>query len=110
MSANSHIVKKGILSQFKVDEEELKRLCREMGVRSLAVFGSVTQGEFKVGISDIDFLVEFEVVSVDRFFDFLDGLKKLFHYDNVDLVTSASLKNHVIRQSILSSQENIYAA
>jgi predicted nucleotidyltransferase len=110
MTGDGQILKKGILSQFKVNEDDLKRLCREMGVRSLAVFGSVTQGEFKAGQSDIDFLVEFEAISADRFFDFLDGLKKLFHYDNVDLVTSASLKNLVIRQSILSSQENIYAA
>ncbi|NJL26010.1 MAG: toxin-antitoxin system toxin subunit [Calothrix sp. SM1_5_4] len=110
MPAKNHILKNGILTQFKVNEDDLGKLCREMGVRSLAVFGSVTQGEFKAGQSDIDFLVEFEVISADRFFDFLDGLKKLFHYDNVDLVTSASLKNHVIRQSILSSQESIYVA
>ena len=108
--SGKHISKEQIFSQFKVNEDELKRHCRKMGVRSLAVFGSVTQGNFKDGQSDIDFLAEFESVSVDAFFDFLDGLKKIFHYENVDLVTSASLKNRVIRQEILSSQENIYAA
>jgi predicted nucleotidyltransferase len=109
MSEN-HISKKHILGQFNVNEADLERLCREMGVRSLAVFGSVTQGNFIAGQSDIDFLVEFESVSIDGFFDFLEGLKILFHYDNIDLVTSGSLKNRVIRQSILSSQESIYAA
>lgn len=106
---NGHLKAK-IFDQFKVDEDDLKKLCRKMGVKSLAVFGSVARNEFKAGQSDIDFLVEFEVISTDRFFDFLDGLRELFHYDNVDLVTIASLKNQVIRQAIIASQENIYAA
>ena len=110
MSAGNHTVKLELFKQFKVEEEDLKKLCLKMGVRSLAVFGSVTRGDFKMGQSDIDFLVEFEIVSADRFFDFLDGLTQLFHYDKVDLVTMPSLKNQVIRQSILSSQKNIYAA
>lgn len=110
MSNGNHLQKKHILGLFNVNEAELNRLCREMGVKSLAVFGSVPQGGFKAGQSDIDFLVEFETVSIDRFFDFQDGLKRLFNYDNIDLVTAGSLKNRVIRQSILSSQENIYAA
>jgi predicted nucleotidyltransferase len=110
MGHKDHVFKERIFKQFNVSEDELTMLCRDMGVKSLAVFGSVTQGEFKAGQSDIDFLVEFEVISMDRFFDFLEGLKKLFHYDNIDLVTFASLKNQVIKQSILASQENIYAA
>jgi predicted nucleotidyltransferase len=110
MAGSNHIFKQKILSQFNVNEDDLIRLCLKMGVKSLAVFGSVTQGEFKVGQSDIDFLVEFESISADRFFDFLDDLKILFQYENIDLVTFGSLKNQVIRQSILSSQENIYAA
>ena len=110
MAGKNHIFKQRVLGQFNVNEEDLKRLCVEMGVKSLAVFGSVTQGGFKAGQSDIDFLVEFESISADRFFDFLDGLKKPFHYENIDLVTFGSLKNQVIRKSILSSQESIYAA
>jgi predicted nucleotidyltransferase len=106
----NHVFKEKILKQFNVSEVDLRRLCSDMGVKSLAVFGSVIHGDFKNGQSDIDFLVEFESVSIDVFFNFLDGLKKLFHYDNIDLLTSASLKNQVIRQNILESQENIYAA
>ena len=110
MAAENHTVKFELFKQFKLDEKDLKNLCLKMGVRSLAVFGSVISGDFKIGQSDIDFLVEFETVSADRYFDFLDGLKELFKYDKVDLVTVPSLKNQVIRQAILSSQENIYAA
>ncbi len=110
MSAGNQTIKFELFRQFKVNEDDLKLLCLKMGVRSLAVFGSVIHGDFKMGQSDIDFLVEFEIVSADRFFDFLDGLKELFHYDKIDLVTMSSLKNQVIRQTILSSQKNIYAA
>jgi len=104
------LLKSTFLSQFSVKQNDLEQLCRKHGVKSLAVFGSVTGNSFKSGKSDIDFLVEFDSVSTDKFFDFLDGLKNLFHYENIDLVTVASLKNKIIRNEILSSQERIYAA
>ena len=110
MAIGSHIPKMTILSQFKVKESDLVELCRKHGVKSLSIFGSVAHDEFKSGKSDIDFLVEFDAVSLDKFFDLLEGLKRIFHYENIDLVTMASLKNKVIRNEILSSQENIYAA
>lgn len=110
MGVGSLVLKKKILSQFQVNEDDLRKLCRQMNVKSLAIFGSVIQGEFKAGQSDIDFLVEFEAVSIDGFFDFLEGLKNLFHYNDIDLVTAASLKNQVIRQQILSSKQDLYAA
>jgi uncharacterized protein len=99
-----------ILKQFHVSEKDLKKLCQRMGVKSLSVFGSATENRFKPGTSDIDFLVEFESVSIDQFFEFLDGLQKLFRGNKIDLVTMASLKNPIIREEILSSQQKIYAA
>ena len=110
MTAAGRVLKDEILIQFGVDKTKLTNLCRAMGVKSLSVFGSVVRRAFVPGQSDIDFLVEFDSVSLDGYFDFLDGLKKIFHYENIDLVTSAALKNRIIRQEILSSQENIYAA
>lgn len=101
MAGRIPVLKKKILSQFQVAEDDLRTLCRQMNVKSLAIFDSVVQGEFKPGQSDIDFLVEFETVSVDGFFDFLDGLKKLFQYNDIELVTADSLKNHVLRQEVL---------
>lgn len=103
-------MKDSILNQFYVDEKDLKKLCKKMGVRSLSIFGSAVQGGFKRGVSDIDFLVEFEDVSLDRFFEFMDNLQALFHGNKIDLVTMGSLKNPIIRQEILSSQQKIYAA
>ncbi|HEY8271124.1 MAG TPA: nucleotidyltransferase domain-containing protein [Pseudobdellovibrionaceae bacterium] len=110
MTDANDVLKKRILSQFQVSEEDLIKLCQAMGVKSLAIFGSALQGNFKPGQSDIDFLVEFELVSIDCFFDFLEGLKRLFHYTDIDLVTRGSLKNQVIREEILSSKKDLYAA
>lgn len=110
MVNGNHILKAEILTQFGVDENDLKQLCRKHGVKSLAVFGTVANKAFQIGTSDIDFLVEFDFVSVDKFFDLLEGLKTLFHYEDIDLVTMASLKNKIIRNEILSSHEQIYAA
>lgn len=110
MTTEIHISKEELFTQIKVNEDKLRVLCREKGVKSLSIFGSVVRGQFKANQSDLDFLVEFDTISADRFFDFLDGLKKIFNYDNVELITLASLKNQVIREEVLSSQENIYAA
>ena len=110
VASDNKLLKQKILTQFGVKESDLIRLCRKHGVKSLSVFGSLAHNEFKSGQSDIDLLVEFDSISVDKFFDLQDGLKKLFHYEKIDLVTVASLKNKVIKQEILSSQKEIYAA
>lgn len=39
---------------------ELTELCSEFRVRRLELFGSAVSGEFELGSSDLDFLVEFE--------------------------------------------------
>ena len=58
-----------------------------MGVKSLAVFGSVARGEAIVG-SDIDILVAFQdPITFDRFMDVKIYLEDLLGY-SVDLVIS----------------------
>lgn len=64
-----------------------------MRVKSLSIFGSAVHGNFKPGVSDIDFLVEFETVSIDRFFEFMDGLQQLFHSNKIEMqITNESRK------------------
>jgi predicted nucleotidyltransferase len=110
MEIRNQLSKEELLSQFAVREEDLVTLCRAKKVRYLAIFGSAVRGKFKVNQSDLDFLVEFEVISVDLFFEFLEELKNLFNYQKIDLITLASVKNQVIREEILSSREELYAA
>ncbi len=102
--------KTDFLNQFQVSERDLKQLCQKAGVKALYIFGSVLTPEFSLGKSDLDFLVEFDTPSFDGFFDFHKNLKDLFGYENIDLVTTGSLKNRIIRETIISSRETLYAA
>lgn len=91
-----------ILSILKQHQETLKTL----GVRSLALFGSVARDEATPD-SDIDIVVEFESpVTFDRYMDV-----KFYLEDHlgkkVDLVSWKSLKHH-IRDRV--KQEAIYVA
>ena len=98
------------LSQFKVSEEELAQLCHQAGVKTLYIFGSALRLPFNKGASDLDFLVEFNNPTFDGFFDFLEDLKSLFKYENIDLITIGSLKNRVIKEEIFTSMKALYAA
>lgn len=109
--ANRRLISKvDILNRFGVKESNLVQLYWKYGVKFLAVFGSIVLNELQLGKSDIDFLVEFDSTSVDKFLDLQDSLRNLFHFEKVDLVTVASLKNKVMRQEFLSSQKRVYAA
>jgi hypothetical protein len=62
--------------------EELRR----MGVKSLAVFGSVGRDEAGKS-SDVDLLVEFDrPIGYFHFFDVQEYLQKILHVPKVDLV------------------------
>ena len=43
-----------------VDLAVIARICQSRGVRRLAVFGSAVTDRFDEGLSDVDFLVEFD--------------------------------------------------
>ena len=76
-----------------------------LGVRSLALFGSVARDE-ATETSDLDFLVEFEgTATFDRYMDLKFFLEDLFHKP-VDLVTKRSLKSQ-IRQTVLEEAINV---
>lgn len=99
-----------ILKKFGVDPQNLDDLCAKTGVKSLYFFGSIVDGRFKTGVSDLDFLVEFYDPSFDGYFDLKEGLVELFNYDNIDLVTIGSLKNKIIRDEIFAARQTLYAA
>ncbi|MDX2244250.1 MAG: nucleotidyltransferase family protein [Leptolyngbyaceae cyanobacterium bins.302] len=91
-----------VLSILKQHQATLKKL----GVRSLAVFGSVARDE-ATSESDIDILVEFEPpVTFDRYMDVRFYLEDHLG-GKVDLVSWKSLKSQ-IRDQV--EQEAIYVA
>jgi len=70
--------------------EQNRETIRGFNVRSLALFGSAARGEASP-TSDLDFLVDFEKKSFDRYMDLKDFLEQLFGCP-VDLVISDAVK------------------
>lgn len=92
---------------------EIEQLCQQYHVRSLEVFGSVTGVNFNPETSDIDFLVDFDDVSVeeyaDNYFGFRSALQQLFGLP-IELVVTTTLKNPYFLESIEADRRFLYAA
>ncbi|MFH1733125.1 MAG: nucleotidyltransferase family protein [bacterium] len=88
--------KKKIIKLLFVHQNEL----REMGVKSLALFGSVAR-EDATETSDLDLLVDFDrPIGYFHFFDVQEYLQKILSVPKVDLV----MRNAVIDEL----KEDIY--
>jgi hypothetical protein len=96
--------------KIEIPRRELAEFCRRHNVRRLALFGSVLREDFSAR-SDVDVLVTFEPrakVGFLRLARMKRELSRLFGRP-VDLVPQEGLKP-LIRDSVLSSAEEIYAA
>jgi hypothetical protein len=97
-------------ARIPVHSRQISGICRRYHVRRLALFGSVLRDDFRPD-SDVDVLVAFEpearvgFVTLSRM---QRELSELFKRP-VDLVPMDGLKP-VIRESVLSSAQNVYAA
>ena len=96
-------------SRIPIPRRQIKELCQHYHVRRLALFGSVFRDDFRTD-SDVDVLVLFKP---DARFGFMTlghmkrELSTLFQRP-VDLVPQEGLKP-IIRESVLSSAEEVYA-
>lgn len=70
--------------------EENRETIRGFGVRRLGIFGSYARGEQKES-SDMDFLVEFEDATLQKYLNLKDFLEQLFQCP-VDLVFADVVK------------------
>jgi predicted nucleotidyltransferase len=96
--------------KIKIPRKELEEFCLRYQVQRLALFGSVLGNEFRAD-SDVDVLVAFQPSARVGFITFSRmqrELSKLFERP-VDLVPMDGLKP-VIRDSVLSNIEEVYAA
>lgn len=95
-----------ILDKLRKAEPRL----RELGVRTLVLFGSTARGEDRPD-SDVDLAVEFrETASFDGFFAVKDLVEELLHR-NVDLVTLQSLRPRlraVVEKGFVSRDPELY--
>lgn len=99
------------LMQNKLDE--LIDACKKHHVESLALFGSAAKNTMHED-SDIDLLVEFSddidvLEYADNYFSLLDQLQEILNR-KVDLLSSRSLKNPVLKEEVYRSKVELYAA
>jgi len=91
----------------------IDRLCHDLSVRELRVFGSAVTEHFDSTRSDIDFVVEFSDPDApgiaDRYMALAEGLELIFQRP-VDLVTRQAMKNPVFRHTVDSTSRSLYAA
>ena len=94
-------------------DDTIDQLCRRYCVRRLELFGSAATGDYRTGVSDLDFLVEFEPSLresyPDTYFGLLEALEQFFGRP-VDLVVSKAVKNPYLLRSVEETKVLIYAA
>jgi uncharacterized protein len=96
--------------------EDIKRICREHGVKRLEIFGSAARGDdFDPATSDADFIVDFydwhRKPWIGDYFDFEKALASLLGR-KVDLLSLGSLdemRNRFRKRSIERDRELVYA-
>jgi predicted nucleotidyltransferase len=93
-------------------EKAIRDLCKQYDVKSLYLFGSANTGKFKDS-SDIDILVSFKDISVERYtdnyFELHYKFEELFKR-KIDLVTVNSLSNPFFIKNIEETKILLYAA
>jgi uncharacterized protein len=93
--------------------DEIEGVCRRYRVRKLELFGSAVTDRFDPETSDLDFLVEFDVVPPSQharcYFGLLFALMDLLGRD-VDLVETAAIRNPYFLRAIAKERVVLYAA
>ena len=101
------------MRQIKITlpKEKIELFCHKWKVSEMSLFGSVLSKDFRPD-SDIDILVSFKDNAGWGLFDFVDMVDelKIIFGRKVDLVEKDSLRNPFRKQTILGSNEVIYAA
>lgn len=91
--------------------QELSALSEAHHVDELYVFGSVVTEKSFSDHSDIDFLVQFQEMDIEGYFEnyvsLKSELKKLFLRE-VDLVEVQTIKNPILKKSIERTKKKIY--
>ncbi|MBT3244260.1 MAG: nucleotidyltransferase domain-containing protein [Bacteroidetes bacterium] len=91
---------------------EIEQICKAYDIKTLYVFGSVCTERFSDS-SDIDILVSFKEISIekytDNYFELHYEFEKLFER-KVDIITENSLSNPYFIESVEETKQLVYAA
>ena len=89
---------------------EVTQICKQYGVKSLFVFGSVAKNNVRAE-SDVDLLVEFNtedpLVYADNYFGLKFGLHELLKRE-IDLLEAKALTNPFLKNEINSTKILVY--
>lgn len=98
------------MSIFDQNSAIIEKLCVSHNVKKLYAFGSVLTEKFN-SESDIDLIVDFDVMEVekyaDNYFDLKFSLQDIFKHP-IDLLEEKALKNPYFRQSISQHRKVVY--
>ncbi|EPR68135.1 nucleotidyltransferase family protein [Cyclobacterium qasimii] len=99
------------LIQNKIDD--IIGACKQHHVETLSLFGSAAKNVMLEN-SDIDLLVAFSddidiLDYADNYFSLLDTLQNILNR-KVDLVSSKSIKNPVLKEEVYQTKVELYAA
>ncbi len=92
------------------NRDAIAELCRQYGVRKLAVFGSAVSGKFDLETSDLDFVVDlggYERGVASRYLGLIVALERLLER-TVDVVTIHSGTTDVFRHEVERTAQTIY--
>jgi len=96
---------------IQVRPDEFVSLCKSHDVKSVHAFGSSVNGNFSDDTSDIDLLVELNTEDPIKrgqiLIDLWDKLETYFQR-KVDLLTSSSIRNPILRKNIDSTKILVY--
>lgn len=99
-----------MIELIQENQQAIRNLCRQYGIRKLDVFGSAATGAFDPARSDIDFLVdlgEYTPGTAVRYLDLIADLEDLLGYP-VQMVTRPSIRNPYFRQAVDAQRVTIY--
>ena len=99
-----------MIALIEDNQEAIAALCRQYGVRCLAVFGSAVKGTFDPATSDLDFVVDlgtYERGVARRYLGLIVALESLFGRD-VDVVTIHPDTSDIFRSELERTAVTIY--
>ncbi|MBI4651657.1 nucleotidyltransferase domain-containing protein [Candidatus Desantisbacteria bacterium] len=97
---------------IKPYEEQIKKICIELQLKRLDLFGSATTENFGSN-SDVDIIVEFkkdvDLNRFDSYFLLKTHLQNIFHRP-IDIIIDGTIKNPYLKENISQTRKNIYAS
>ena len=93
--------------------DDIAEICRRHHVKRLEVFGSAVSDKFNPETSDLDFLVDYNLMPpgkhADAYFGLLNDLQAIFGR-SIDLIEDKAIENPYFRQSVDATRETVFGS